>query len=171
MENLQVKKKNQSISGAEFRVLWSINSVSSTVPTMRSCVCMLEIGNRIKREIEEHEKSGRSLTPVEEVDIGVKVRCDEALVLQSQAKISQLRITLVINRISGKAGICQLSEIILHTTELCNNKPEKHGVKIDSQLKTQHNASHQNIKEIGDDQYRIPFTPTLCERYKIYTLN
>ena len=36
-----------------------------------------EIRRRIEREIDEHSKSGRSFEPMEEVDIGVEVRCAE----------------------------------------------------------------------------------------------
>ena len=122
-----------------------------------------EIGSRTKQEIEEH-KSGRNLTPVEDVDIGVEVRCAEALkqLFQTQTKIIQLPIRLVIKMMSSKAEDCKLSEVILHTTKLCN-KPEKHTFKIDCYLKSLPHGSliKSKAKKIGADQYCIQFTPTL----------
>ena len=87
--------------------LWTIpipSSVSSTVPMMRSCACLLRLGVESSKKFKEH-KSGRNLTPVEDVDIEFEVRCAEALehLIQAQAKLTQLPVSLVINRISSKA--------------------------------------------------------------------
>ena len=129
-----------------------------------------EIGSRIKQEIEEH-KSGRNLTPVEEVDVGVEVRCAEALehLFQTQAKITQLPVSLVINRISSKAEVNHLSEVILHTSKLFNNKQTRRALHIDCHLKSLLNASPitTNIKDIGADQYQVQFTPTLRGRHEL----
>ena len=128
-----------------------------------------EIGSRIKQEIEEHT-SGRNLTPVEEVDVGVEVRCAEALehLFQTQAKITQLPVSLVINRISNKAEVNHLSEVILHTSKLCNNKQTRCAFQIDCHLNSLLNASPitTNIKDIGADQYQVQFTPTLRGRHE-----
>ena len=129
-----------------------------------------EIGSRIKQEIEEH-KSGRNLTPVEEVDVGVEVRCAEALehLFQTQAKITQLPVSLVINRISSKAEVNHLSEVILYTSKLCNNKQTRRALQIDCHLKSLLSASPitTNIKDIGADQYQVQFTPTLRGRHEL----
>ena len=60
-----------------------------------------EIGSTIKQEMDVHEKSGRNLMPVEEVDLGVEVRCTDVLehLFQTQARITQLAVS----RISSKA--------------------------------------------------------------------
>ena len=171
MENLQGQKKNMSISGTE---------VQSVVDYTQQCVkhcsddevmCVhAEIGSRIKQEIEEH-KSGRNLTPVEEVDVGVEVRCAEALeqLFQTQAKITQLPVSLVINKISSKAEVNHLSEVILHTSKLCNNKQTRRALQIDCHLKSLLNASPitTNIKDIRADQYQVQFTPTLRGRHEL----
>ena len=129
-----------------------------------------EIGSRIKQEIEEH-KSGRNLTPVEDVDVGVEVRCAEALehLFQTQAKITQLPVSLVINRISSKAEVNHLSEVILYISKLFNNKPTRRALHIDCHLKSLLNASPTttNIKDIGANQYQVQFTPTLRGRHKL----
>ena len=171
MENLQGQKKNMSISGAEVQSI-----VDYTEHCVKHCsddevMCVhAEIGCRIKQEIEEH-KSGRNLTPVEEVDVGVEVSCAEALeqIFQTQAKITQLPVGLVINRISSKAEVNHISEVILHTSKLCNNKQTRCALHIDCQLKFLHNASPitTNIKDIGADQYQVQFTPTLRGRHEL----
>ena len=171
MANLQGQKKNMSISGAEVQSI-----VDYTEQCVKHCsddevMCVhAEIGSRIKQEIEEH-KSGRNLTPVEEVDVGVEVRCAEALehLFQTQAKITQLPVSLVINRISSKAEVNHLSEVILHTSKLCNNKQTRRALHIDCHLKCLLNASPitTNIKDIGADQYQVQFTPTLRGRHEL----
>ena len=171
IENLQAQKKNMSISGAEVQSI-----VDYTQQCVKHCsddevMCVhVEIWSRIKQEIEEH-KSGRNLTPVEEVDVGVEVRCAEALehLFQTQAKITQLPVSLVINRISSKAEVNHLSEVILYTSKLCNNKPTRCALHIDCHLKSLHNASPitTNIKDIGADQYQVQFTPTLRRRHEL----
>ena len=171
MANLQGQKKNMSISGAEVQSI-----VDYTEQCVKHCsddevMCMhAEIGSRIKQEIEEH-KSGRNLTPVEEVDVGVEVRCVETLehLFQTQAKITQLPVSLVINRISSKAEVNHLSEVILYTSKLFNNKQTRRALHIDCHLKSLHNASPITtiIKDIGADQYQVQFTPTLRERHEL----
>ena len=171
MENLQGQKKNMSISGAEVQSI-----VDYTQQCVKHCsddevMCMhAEIGSRIKQEIEEY-MSGRNLTPVEDVDIGVEVRCAETLehLFQTQAKITQLPVSLVIKRISSKAEVNHLSEVILHTSKLCNNKQTRRVLHIDCHLKSLLNASPitTNIKDIGADQYQVQFTPTLRGRHQL----
>ena len=43
-----------------------------------SCI-KTELSNTIQQKIQEHSKSGRSLEPVEEADMAVKVTCAEGL--------------------------------------------------------------------------------------------
>ena len=167
MENLQAQKKNISISGAEVQSI-----VDYTQQCVKQCsddevMCVhAEIASRIKQEIEEH-KLGRNLTPVEEVDVGVEVRCAEALehLFQTQAKITQLPVSLV----SSKAEVNHLSEVILHTSKLCNNKQTRRALQKGCHLKSLLNASPitTNIKDIGANQYQVQFTPTLRGRHEL----
>ena len=171
MANLQGQKKNMSISGAEVQSI-----VDYTEQCVKHCsddevMCVhAEIGSRIKHEIEEH-KSGRNLTPEEEVDVGVEIMCAEALehLFQTQAKITQLPVSLVINRISSKAEVNHLSEVILYISKLCDNKQTRRALYIDCHLKSLLNASPitTNIKDIGADQYQVQFTPILRGRHEL----
>ena len=160
------KKKNMPISGAEVQSI-----VDYTEQCVKHCydgevMCVhAEIGSRIMHEIEEH-KSGRSLAPVEKVDIGVEVKGIEALeqLFQTQATITRLSVS----RISCKAEVCKLSEVTMYITKLCN-KLVKHGVKIDCHLKYPSNGLliKSKTKNIGANQYRIHFTPTLRGQYEL----
>ena len=171
MENLHGQKKNMSISVAEVQSI-----VDYTNRCVKHCsddevMCMhMEIGSRIKQEIREH-KSGWNLTPVEDADIGVEIMCAEALehLFQTQAKITQLPVSLVINTISSKAEVNHLSEVILYTSKLCDNKQTRCALQIDCHLKSLHNVSPitTNIKDIGANQYQVQFTPTLRGRHKL----
>ena len=55
---------------------------------MRHCTDSKVISNHaeMRKKIEEHIKSGRSLKPMEEADMGVEVRCAEALQQLSQTR-------------------------------------------------------------------------------------
>ena len=171
MKNLQGPKKSMSISGAEVQSIVDYTEQCVKHSSNDEVMCVqAEIESRIKREIEEH-KSWRSLIPVEEVDIGVEVRYAETLeqLFQTQAKITQLPVSLFINRIASKAEVNHLSEVILYTSKLCNNKQTKRALQIDSHLKSLLNASPitTNIKDIGANQYQVQFTPTLRGRHKL----
>ena len=169
MENLQGQKKSMSISGAEVQSIVDYTEQCVKHSSNDEVMCVhAEIESRIKREIEEH-KSWRSLTPVEEVNVGVQVRCAEALeqLFQNQAMITQFPVSLFINRIASKAEVNHLSEVILYTSKLCN-KQTRRALRIDCHLKSLLNASPitTNIKDIGANQYQVQFTPTLRGRYE-----
>ena len=93
MDRLSVQEKTLSLASAEVQSV-----VDYTEQCVRHCTnnevisTHAEIRRRIEREIDERCKSGRSLEPVEEVDIGVEVRCAEALqqLCQTQTNIIQL---------------------------------------------------------------------------------
>ena len=96
MDRLSVQEKTLSLASAEVQSV-----VDYTEQCVRHCTdnefmsTHAEIRRRIEQEIEEHSKSGRSLEPVEDVDVGVEVRFfAEALqqLCQTQANIIQLPI-------------------------------------------------------------------------------
>ena len=95
LEEADRQEKTLSLASAEVQSV-----VDYTEQCVRHCTdnevmsTHTEIRRRIEREIKEHSKSGRSLEPVEEVNIGVEVRCAEALqqLCQTQANTIQLPI-------------------------------------------------------------------------------
>ena len=61
---------------------------------MRHCTDSKVISNHaeMRKKIEEHIKSGRSLEPMEEADMGVEVRCAEARSSSARQELSQSEI-------------------------------------------------------------------------------
>ena len=95
MEKLKGQEENLSIASAEVRSV-----IDYTEQCVRLCSddevmsMHTEISQRIKEEVEEHDKPGNRLEPVEEADMGVEVRCAEALqLLCKKAKITHLQTT------------------------------------------------------------------------------
>ena len=95
MGRLSVQEENLSLASVEVQSV-----VDYTEQCVRHCTdnevmsTHTEIRSRIDREIKEHDKSGRSLEPVDEVDIGMEVRSAQFLqqLCQTQANIIQLPI-------------------------------------------------------------------------------
>ena len=105
-----------------------------------------EIRRRIEREVEERSKSGRSLEPVEEADVGVEVRCDEALLelCQSKAKITRLAPDPAQCTVRGEgthtAEVNQTAQVTL-TTKLSNKKTARRRAVVVSELKSLYDGS------------------------------
>ena len=140
-------------------------------------MCMhAEIKSRIEREIKEHHKEGRSLEPVEEVDIGVEVSCAEELkqLCQTKAKITQIPIECKVEGEGVKtAEINKLSELSV-IVKLSDGKNMKQKYGVDCHLKTLANGSTVKCKVdlIQDNEYLIQYTPTIRGQHKlILTVN
>ncbi len=133
-----------------------------------------DIRRQIKREIEEHRKSGRSLEPVEEADVGVEVRCEEELqqLYQTKAKVTQLGVDPAWCIVSGEgaesAEVHQTAEVTL-TTRLSNNKTTRRSTEVVSELKSLYNGSVMkcNVDQSGPGEYRIQYTPTVRGRHEL----
>ena len=135
-------------------------------------MCMhAEIKSQIEREVKEHCKEGRSLEPVEEVDIGVEVNCAEELkeLCQTKAKITQIPIECTVEGEGVKtAEINKLSELsVIVKLSDGKNVKQKHGV--DCHLKTLANGSTIKCKVylIQDNEYLIQYTPTIRGRHEL----
>ena len=107
MEKLKGQEENLSIASAEVRSV-----IDYTEQCVRLCSddevmsMHTEISQRIKEEVEEHDKPGNRLEPVEEADMGVEVKCAEALqLLCKKAKVTYLSDYLVVNNISSMAEV------------------------------------------------------------------
>ena len=120
-----------------------------------------ELACQIQREVKKHDKVVVSLEPVEEVDIGVEVRCAEALqqLCQTKAKLTQLS-TVVSDR-AKTADLNNMSACTL-TTMKCN-------CKVYCNLKSLSNGSNIkcNIDPTGARNYSIQYTPTVRGRCEL----
>ena len=161
MDKLSLQEESLSLACAE---------VQSVLDHIEQCVghhtdsefmgMHTELACQIQRGVEEHDEGVVSLEPVEEVDVGVEVRCAEDLqqLCQTKAKLTQL--STVISDIPKTADLNNISTCTL-TTVKCN-------CKVDCHLKSLSNGSiiECHVDETGARNYSIQYTPTVrgpCE--------
>ena len=175
MDRLSVQEKTLSLASAEVQSI-----VNYTEQCVRHCTdnevmsMHAEIMRQIEREIKECSKSGRSLKPVEEVDIGLKVRCSEALqqLCQTQANIIQLPIDpakcTVTMEDSTKHEVNKTSYATL-VTRLSSNKISRRHCKVSCSLRSLYNNVNTECKvdHTGVGQYSIQCTPTVRGRHEL----
>ena len=140
-------------------------------------MCMhTEIQSRINREIEEQQKEGKDLEPVEEVDLGVEVNCAEDLKLlcQTKAKIVQLGIQYNITGDGLKSTSVNEASQFEVSISLSNGMPVKRSHVVTCNLRSLSNGSTTEceVGAIGENRYRIQYTPTVRGRHElIVTVN
>ena len=175
MDKLSVQEKTLSLASAEVQSV-----VDYTEQCVRHCTdnevmsTHAEIRRRIEREIEEHSKSGRSLEPVDEVDIGVEVRCAEALqqLCQTQANTIQLLIDpakcTVTMGVSTKHEVNKTCNATL-VTRLSSNKISRRHFKVSCSLRSLYNnvSTECKVGHTGAGQYSIQCTPTVRGRHEL----
>ena len=175
MDSLSVQEENLSLASAEVQSV-----VDYTEQCVRHCTdnevmsTHAEIRRRIERKTDEHSKSGRSLEPVEEVDVGVEVRCPEALqqLCQTQANIIQVPIdpakcTVTMGDIT-KYEVNKTSHATL-VTQLSSNKISRRHCKVSCSLRSLYNniITECKVDQTGAGQYSIQCTPTVRGRHEL----
>ena len=174
MDRLSVQEKNLSLVSAEVQSV-----VDYTEQCVRHCtdneVMSMHAGirRRIEREIEEHSKSERSLKPVEEMDIGVEVRCAEALqqLCQTQTNIIQLIVPAkctVTMEDSKKHEVNKASNATL-VTQLSSNNISRRHCKVSCSLRSLYNnvITECKVGQTGAGKYSIQCTPTVRGRHEL----
>ena len=117
-----------------------------------------ELACHIQQEFEEHDERVVSLEPVEEVDVGVEVRCAEAVqqFCQTKAKLTQLSIAPAKCTVSGegaKAAVLNtISEASLTTTK-CECKVDGHLRSLSSEF-----VIKCHVNQTGARNYSIQYT-------------
>ena len=175
VDKLSVQKKTLSLASAEVQSV-----IDYTERCVRHCTdnevmsTYTEMRKTIEQKIEEHSKPGRSLEPVEEADMGVEVRCSEALqqLCQTQAIITKLRIPSKCTvHLEEAAEVGKVSKGTL-ITRLSNNKQTKRNCKVSCQIKSLHNGviTDCNIDDDGSGRYSIQYTPTVRGRHELTVL-
>ena len=168
MERLKGQEENLSIASAEVRSV-----IDYTEQCMRLCSddevmsMHTEISQRIKEEVEEHDKPGNRLEPVEEADMGVEVRCAEALQLLCQkAKITRPADYLVVNNIPNMAEVDK--EIKMEVLNAIK-KPFKSDLNLQCQIKSLPTGSVSKPKiEVKDaGRYDISYTPSVRGQHEL----
>ena len=175
VDKLSVQEKTLSLASAEVQSV-----IDYTERCVRHCTnnevmtMHTEMRKTIEQKIEEHSKPGRSLEPVEEADMGVEVRCSEAL---QQLCQTQTIVTLRINvskctvNLEETAEVGKVSKGTL-ITRLSNNKPTMRNYKVSCQLKSIHNGviADCNIEDDESGRYSIQYTPTVRGRHELTVL-
>ena len=177
MDKLLVQEKNLSLDNAEVQSIVDYTErfvghcSDNEVMSMHA-----EIRRRIEREIEEHSKSGRSMEPVEEADMGVEVRCAEDLqqLCQNKANITRLSyIDPAQCTVRGEgvetAEVHKTAEVTLTANILTNNKTTRRSAIVVSQLKSLYNGSvvKCDVEQSGPGEYRIQYKPTARGRHEL----
>ena len=166
MNKLSVQEKNLSlvsskvISVVDYAERFVSHSSDNEVMSMH-----VDIKHQIN-EMEEHGKADRIMEPVEEADMGVEVRCAEALqqLFQTQAKVTQLVLDPAQCTVSGEgvktAEVHQTAEVTLNTI-LSNNKISRRRAKVLGQLKSLYDGTviKCNVNQSSYGEYRIQYTP------------
>ena len=175
MDKLLVQEKNLSLANAEVQSILDYTERFVGHCSDNEVVSMhAEIRRRIEREIEEHSKSGRSVEPVEEAEMGVEVRCAEDLqqLCQTKANITQLidpaRCTVRGEGVET-AEVHKTAEVILTSNTLTNNKTTRHSAVVVGQLKYLYDGSviQCDVEQSGPGEYHIQYTPTVRGRHEL----
>ena len=170
IENLKGQEENLSIASAVVRSV-----IDYTEQCVRLCSddevmsMHTEISQRIKEEVEEHNEPGNRLEPVEEPDMGVEVRCAEALQLlcyKSKIKILRPADYLVVNNIPSMAEVNK--EIKMEVVNTIK-KPFKSDLNLQCQIKSLPTGSVSRPKiEVKDaGRYDISYTPSVRGRHEL----
>ena len=174
MDKLSIQEKNLSLASAEVQSV-----VDYTEKCVRHCTdnevmsMHAEVRRRIEREIKEHGKSGRSLELLVNADVGVDVRCAEALqqLCQTQANIIQLidpaKCTVTMDD-STKHEVNKTSHATL-VTRLSSNKISRRHCKVSCSLRSLYNnvITECKVGQTGAGQYSIQCTPTVRGRHEL----
>ena len=176
VDKLSVQEKTLSLASAEVQSV-----VDYTERCVRHCTnnevmsMHAEMRKTIEHKIEEHSKSGRSLEPVEEADMGVEVRCAKAL--------QQLcRTQTIIRKIPIDPAKCtvhleetaEVGKIFKGTliTRLSNSKQAKRNCKVSCQMTSLYNGVITDciIDGDGSGRYSIQCTPAVRGRHELFVL-
>ena len=164
--SFKTQEEKMYITSAEVRSI-----IDFTEQCVRHCsddevMCMhAEIGSRIQEEIEGQGQPGRIIPPVEQVEVGVEVRCAEALeqLCLTTAKIVIGCPFIKVNKVASKAEINEISEARM---SIFPNKPN---TPVYCHLNSLYNGSliECDVQEIGAGEYCIQYTPTVRGRHEL----
>ncbi len=136
-----------------------------------------EIEKELDQEIQTQSQSGKSREPLEEADMGVEIKCCEALhqLCQTNAKICQLAIDPAQCTVRGEGAefaiVQQVATVIL-TTKLTNSKTTRRRASVTGQLKSLCDGSviECEVEQSGLGEYHIQYTPTVRGRHQLAVL-
>ncbi len=170
IHKLTIQEKNSSLAHAEVQSITDYTERFVSDCSDNEVMSMhTEIKKRIEQEIEEQSQSGRNTEPVEEADMGVEVRCVEALqqLCQDKAKITRLAIdpTQCAARGEGaeSAVVNEITNLTVVTRLANNNITRRSTCRVTGQLKSLCEGSvvECEVEPSGPGEYHIQYTPTV----------
>ena len=167
MDRLSLQEESLSLACAEVQsVLDHIEQCVGHCTDSEFMGMHAELACEIQRGVEEHDEGVVSLEPVE-VDVGVEVRCAEALqqLCQTKAKLTQLSIAPAKCTISGEGA----KAAVLNTISEASLTTTKRNCKVDCHLKSLSNGSiiKCNVVHTAARDYFIQYTPTVRGRCEL----
>ena len=177
----KIAQKSGGLTGQEKQLSTSCAGADSVIEFTQHCMehltddeimCMhVELQSRIDRAIEEQQKAGNSLEPVEEVDMIVDVSFAEELKQLCQTKVRITQIPLqptVVLKGAENAEVSKSSEVTV-LTNLANGKPTKQKCVVECHLKSLVDGSSGKCKvdQVKGHEYRIQYTPTVRGRHEL----
>ena len=180
----KIAQKSWGLTGQEKQLSTSCAGADSVIEFTQHCMEHLtddeitfmhvELQSRIDRAIEEQQKAGNSLEPVEEVDVTVDVSFAEELkqLCQTKARITQIPLDpskcTVVCKGAENAEIVKLSEVTV-LTNLANGKPTKQKCVVECHLKSLVDGSSGKCKvdQVKGHEYRIQYMPTVRGRHEL----
>ena len=172
LERLSVQAKSLSTDRAVVQSVIEYTEQSIEHSTEDEIMCMhVKVESRIDQEVKEHPKEGRSLDPVEEVDIGAEVNYAEDLKQLCQT-ITQLPIDPERCVLSGDgvnmAEINKATKLFLKT-KLTNGRDtrRKHAIRCHLKSLVYGSIVKCNVDLIHGNEYHIQYTPTLRGRHQL----
>ena len=180
----KIAEKSGGLTGQEKQLSTSCAGADSVIEFTQHCMehltddeimCMhVELQSRIDRAIEEQQKAGHSLEPVEEVDVTVDVSFAEELkqLCQTKARITQIPLDpskcTVVCKGAENAEVGKSSEVTV-LANLANGKPTKQKCVVECHLKSLLDGSSGKCKvdQVKGHEYRIQYTPTVRGRHEL----
>ncbi len=172
---LVAQEKNLSLATAELHSIVDYTERFVGKCSDNEVMSMLtEIDNRIQVDIEEHSKSGLSLEPVEEANMGVEVIGSKTLqdFCQTKAKYIYSSVDPGACTVEGEgvktAEVGKTAEVLL-TARLPNNKTTRRKVAVVGILKSLYNKSEIKciVKQLQPGEYRIQYQPIVRGRHEL----
>ena len=173
VDKFSVQEKTLSLASAEVQSVVDYTERCVKYCTNNEVMSMhAEIRKTIEHKIEEHSKSGSSLEPVEEADMGVEVRCPEALQQLCQTQANIIKTIVPAKCTVHLEETAEVGKIFKGTliTRLSNSKQAKRNCKVSCQMTSLYNGVITNciIDGDGSGRYSIQCIPAVRGRHELF---
>ena len=178
----EVTQKLNRLSAQEKNLSEARESIQSVVDYAEQCInnaveeefvhSYAEVMSRVDKEMHDQQDTERQLEPVEEVDLGVELTCEEDLKQLCEEKSNVARLSLDPSRCSVVMGGVDGAEVnkmaeVQVIPRLSNGKPTRQACVVECCLRSLSNTSVTSAQRCDiiapttkENVYRVRFTPT-----------